>query len=50
VAGTLLFGEAIPGGVSGVLRVTAFVVVLVGAVALSRRAGPGERALEPAIL
>jgi len=49
-AGTLLFGEALPGGVSGILRLAAFVVVLVGAVALSRRAGPGERPLEPVIL
>jgi hypothetical protein len=37
VAGTLLFGESIPGGWRGGARVAAFVLVLVGAVALSRR-------------
>jgi hypothetical protein len=50
-AGMAVFGEALPGGVRGLLRVAAFVVVLLGAVALSRRAaGPGEPHLEPAIL
>ena len=38
VAGTLLFGEGIPSGWHGVARVAAFALVLVGAVALSRRA------------
>jgi hypothetical protein len=37
VAGTLLFGESIPGGWRGGARIAAFVLVLVGAVALSRR-------------
>jgi len=42
-AGTALFAEALPGGGLGALRVAAFVLVLVGAVALSRRgAAPGE--------
>lgn len=36
-AGTVLFSEALPGGVREALRVAAFVLVLVGAVALSRR-------------
>ena len=36
VAGTIVFGEALPGGFSGSARVAAFVLVLVGAVALSR--------------
>lgn len=36
-AGTVLFAEALPGGVRGGLRVAAFALVLVGAVALSRR-------------
>jgi hypothetical protein len=50
-AGMVLFGEALPGGARGVLRVAAFVIVLVGAVVLSRRgAAPGEARLEPAIL
>jgi hypothetical protein len=50
-AGMALFGEALPGGVRGVLRVAAFLVVLVGAVALScRGTGPNEPRLEPAIL
>lgn len=50
-AGVAIFGEALPGGVRGPLRIAAFVVVLLGAVALSRRAaGPGEAGLEPAIL
>ncbi|MDX6469668.1 MAG: hypothetical protein QOF75_1471, partial [Gaiellaceae bacterium] len=37
VAGTVLFGESIPGGWRGGARIAAFVLVLVGAVALSRR-------------
>ena len=37
VAGTVLFGESLPGGWRGGARVAAFVLVLVGAVALSRR-------------
>jgi hypothetical protein len=37
LAGTLLFGESIPGGWRGGARVAAFVLVVVGAVALSRR-------------
>jgi hypothetical protein len=36
VAGTVVFGEALPGGFSGGARVAAFVLVLLGAVALSR--------------
>jgi hypothetical protein len=40
VAGTALFAEALPGGVQGGLRVAAFVLVVVGAVALSRRGAP----------
>jgi hypothetical protein len=38
VAGTVLFGESVPSGWQGVARVAAFALVLVGAVALSRRA------------
>ena len=37
LAGTVLFGEALPGGLRGVARVAAFAFVLAGAVALSRR-------------
>jgi hypothetical protein len=37
VAGTLLFGESIPGGWRGGARIAAFVLVLVGAAALGRR-------------
>jgi hypothetical protein len=37
VAGTALFGEALPDGWRGVARVAAFAFVLAGAVALSRR-------------
>ncbi len=44
VAGTLLFGERLPGGWRGASRVSAFGLVLVGAVALSRREVP---AVEP---
>jgi hypothetical protein len=49
VAGTVLFSEALPGGVRGGLRVAAFALVLVGGVALSRRA-PGFGTLEPGII
>jgi len=37
VAGTALFGEALPGGWRGAARLAAFVFVLAGAVALSKR-------------
>ncbi len=36
LAGTIVFGETLPGGFSGSSRVAAFVLVLIGAVALSR--------------
>jgi hypothetical protein len=36
-AGMLLFGEALPGGLRGAARIAAFALVVVGAVALSRR-------------
>jgi hypothetical protein len=36
-AGMLLFGEALPGGWRGAARIAAFALVVVGAVALSRR-------------
>ncbi len=36
LAGTIVFGESLPGGFSGTARVTAFALVLIGAVALSR--------------
>jgi hypothetical protein len=36
VAGTIVFGESLPGGFSGTARVAAFVLVLIGAAALSR--------------
>jgi hypothetical protein len=36
LAGTIVFGESLPGGFSGAARVAAFAFVLVGAVALSR--------------
>ncbi len=39
-AGMALFAEALPGGFRGGLRVAAFALVLVGAVALSRLGGP----------
>ena len=45
-AGTVLFSEALPGGVRGGLRVAAFALVLAGGVALSRR-GPGAGSIEP---
>ncbi len=44
VAGTVLFGEGLPGGWRGAARVAAFALVLVGAVALSRREVPSEPA------
>lgn len=44
LAGTLIFGESLPGGWRGVARVAAFAIVLAGAVALSRRQAP-ERVL-----
>jgi hypothetical protein len=36
LAGTIVFGESLPGGFSGAARVAAFALVLAGAVALSR--------------
>jgi len=36
LAGTIVFGESLPGGFAGAARVAAFALVLVGAVALSR--------------
>lgn len=42
VAGMLLFGESLPGGWRGAVRVASFVLVVVGAVALSRREPVGE--------
>jgi len=45
LAGTVLFGEALPGGWRGGARVGAFALVLAGAVALGRR---DPRALPPA--
>jgi hypothetical protein len=45
VAGTILFGESLPGGWRGGARVAAFVLVLVGAVALSRREAPPAESL-----
>jgi hypothetical protein len=36
VAGTIVFGESVPGGFAGTARVAAFALVLIGAVALSR--------------
>jgi hypothetical protein len=36
LAGTIVFGESLPGGLSGPARVAAFALVLIGAVALSR--------------
>ena len=50
-AGVAVFGEALPGGARGVLRVAAFLLVLLGAAVLSRLgAGQSESRLEPAIL
>jgi len=48
-AGTVLFSEALPGGVRGGLRVAAFALVLVGGVALSRRS-PGVGTAAPGIV
>jgi hypothetical protein len=48
-AGTVLFSEALPGGVRGGLRVAAFALVLAGGVALSRR-GPGVGTPEAGIV
>ena len=45
LAGTIVFGESLPGGFSGTARVAAFALVLIGAVALSR---PPVDAREPA--
>lgn len=48
LAGTIVFGESLPGGFSGAARVAAFALVLVGAVALSRPpidAGGGDATL-----
>ena len=43
-AGIALFGEALPGGALGALRVTAFTLVTAGAAVLARRSGaPEER-------
>jgi hypothetical protein len=42
VAGTVLFRESLPDGWRGAARVAAFTLVLVGAVALSRREAPPE--------
>lgn len=42
VAGTVLFAEVIPPGFAGAARLAAFVLVLVGAVALGRRTEPRE--------
>lgn len=49
-AGTALYGESLPGGSYGAARVSAFVFVLVGAVALARRgaAAPARASAEPA--
>jgi hypothetical protein len=44
VAGTVLFGESLPGGWRGGARIAAFALVLVGAVALSRREAPAAEA------
>ena len=48
-AGMTLFGETLPGGARGALRLAAFAFVVVGAVALSRRgpAAAGAGPLEP---
>jgi hypothetical protein len=49
LAGTVLFGEGLPGGWRGAARIAAFGLVLVGAVALSRPdADPPFDALEEA--
>lgn len=49
VAGTLLFGEALPGGLRGVARVAAFALVLAAAVALTRAADPERREEAPTV-
>jgi hypothetical protein len=36
LAGTVVFGESLPGGLAGAARIAAFVLVLIGAFALSR--------------
>jgi hypothetical protein len=46
-AGTLLFAESLPGGLRGAARVTAFALVLVGAVALSRQTADAPGPVEP---
>jgi len=43
VAGMVLFGESLPGGWRGAARIAAFALVLVGAVALSRREAPAAQ-------
>jgi drug/metabolite transporter (DMT)-like permease len=48
VAGMTIFGEALPGGWLGGVRIAAFVAVVVGAVALARQTGhAGGEAREP---
>jgi hypothetical protein len=49
VAGTVLFGESLPGGWRGAARIAAFALVLVGAVALSRREVPPGSEAVPAL-
>jgi hypothetical protein len=46
-AGTFLFGEGIPAGAAGVLRVASFGLVVAGAVLLARPGGEPERPAEP---
>jgi hypothetical protein len=41
-AGILLFGEQVPGGALGALRVLAFVLVILGAAIIARRSGASE--------
>jgi hypothetical protein len=48
VAGTVLFGETLPGGWRGAARIAAFTLVVVGAVALSRREMPAAGAASAA--
>jgi hypothetical protein len=48
VAGTVIFGESIPSGWRGAARVAAFALVLIGAVALSRREAPLAEPVAPA--
>jgi hypothetical protein len=47
-AGTILFGETLPGGVRGAFRIAAFALVVVGAVALSRRGPAAPAGMESA--